>query len=69
MQLINGALVLNAKNLFLMSIEPLPSVFVRQIVPLTTVYASLKSGRSDFNTDVLNLACFLGLYLSSALPD
>ena len=34
MQLGNGALFLNAKNLLLMSIKPLPFVFVRVIVPL-----------------------------------
>ena len=43
MQLVNGALFLNAKNLFFMLIDPLPFVFVRVIVPLTTIYASLKS--------------------------
>ena len=67
MQLVNGALFLNAKDLFLMSIKLLPSVFV--IVPLTTIYASLKSHKSDLSIDVLNLICLLGLYLSSALPD
>ena len=39
------------------------------IVPLTTIYASLKSHRSDYNNDVLNLTCLLGLYLLSELPD
>ena len=70
MQLANGALFLNDKNLFLMSIKPLPSVFARVIVPFTTIHASLKSHRSDFSIDVLDLICLLGLYLSSAaLPD
>ena len=69
MQLVNGALFLNAKNLFLMSIKPLPSVFVRVIVPLTTIYASPKSHRSDLSIDVLNLICLLSFYQSSALAD
>ena len=69
MQLVNDALFLNAKNLILMSIIPLPFVFVRVIVPLTTIYASLKSNKSDHSIDVLNLICLLGLYLSSALTD
>ena len=69
MQLINGALFLKAKNLFFMSIKPLPSVFVRVIVPLTTIYASLKSRKSDLSIDVLNLICLLGLYLSLVLHD
>ena len=69
MELENEALFLNAKNLFLMSINLLPSVFVRVILPLTKIYASLKSHKSDLPIDVLNLICLLGLYLSSALPD
>ena len=46
MQLINGALLLSAKDLFFMSLlfSPPPSV---TIVPLTTIYASLKSHRSE----------------------
>ena len=39
------------------------------IVYLTTIYASLKSHRSDLSIDVLNLICLLGGYLSSALTD
>ena len=50
-----------------MSIIPLPFFFVRVIVPLTIIYASLKSHRSDLSIDVLNLICLLGWYLSSAL--
>ena len=69
MQLVNGVLLLNAKKLFLMSINLLPSVFVTVIVPFTTIYASLKSQRSDLSIDDLNLIGLLGLYLSSALPD
>ena len=69
MQLVNGALSLNAKKLFLMSIKPLPSVFVRVIIALRTIYAPLKSHRSDLSNDVLNLICLLCLYLFSALPN
>ena len=69
MQLVNGALFLNCKNLFLMSIKSLPFVFVTVITPFTTIYASLKSHRSDLSIDVLNLICLLGLYLSSAFLD
>ena len=52
-----------------MSIKLLPFVFVRVIVPLTTIYASLKSHKFDLSIDVLNLIFLLGLYLASALPD
>ena len=52
-----------------MSIIPLLFVFVRVIVPFTTIYASLKSHRSDVSIDVLSLICLVGLYLSSAQPD
>ena len=69
MQLVNGPMLLNAKNLFLMSIKSLLFIFVRVIVPFTTIYVSLKSHRSDRSIDVLNLICLLALYLSSALPD
>ena len=69
MQLVNGALFLNTKNLLLMLIILLPFVFVRLIVPLTIIYASLKSHKSDLSIDVLNLICLLGLYLFSAVPD
>ena len=65
----NGALFLNAKRLFLMSIKPLPSVFVRGIVPLTTIYASLKSHKSDLSNYVLKIICLFGLYVSSALTE
>ena len=68
MQLVNSALFLNAKNLFLMSIIPLPIPYVRVIVPLTTIYTSLKSHKSDLSIDVLDLICLL-YYLFSALPD
>ena len=59
MQLVNGALFLNAKKLFLMSIIPLSFVSVRVIVPLTTIYASLESHKSDLSINVLNLICLL----------
>ena len=68
MYLVNGELLLNAKNLFLALIEFLFSVSFRVIVPLTTIYASPKSHRLDYSIDVLNLICLLGLYLSPALP-
>ena len=55
--------------MFLMSIKPLPSVFVRVKVSLTAIYASLTSYKSDLSIDAWNLICLLGLYLSSALPD
>ena len=59
MQEINGALFQKANFL------PYATI----IFPLTTMYASLKSHRSDLSIDVLNLVCLLGLYLFSALPD
>ena len=68
-QLVNGTLFLNAKYLFLMSINLFLYVFKRVILPLTTTYASLKSHKSDLSIDVLNLICLPGLYLCSALPD
>ena len=69
MKLVNGALFLNAKNLFHVWINPLLSVFVRVIPSFTAMYTSLKSHKSDRSIDVLNLICLLGLYLSLALPD
>ena len=59
---------LNSKNLFLTLIKFLFAASVRIISPLTTIYASLKSHRFDLSIEVLNLICFLGLYLSLALP-
>ena len=64
MRLINGALFLNAKGLLFPLLLFVP---VTVIVPLTTIYASLKAHQSDLTIDVLNLICFLGLYLCSAL--
>ena len=70
MQLVNGALFLNAKDLLLTSIKPLSTSFLRVISPLTTIYASLKSHKSDHSSiDVLNLICLFGLYLFSTLSD
>ena len=57
MQLINGALFLNATALFLFALFGLVTV----IVPLTTTYASLKSHESDLNIDVLVLISLLTL--------
>ena len=65
MQEKNGALFLKANFLSYASLFG----FITVIVPLTTIYASLKSHRYDHSIDVLNLICLLGLYLSSALPD
>ena len=62
-QEINGTLFLKANFLS----YALLSGFVTIIV--ATIYALLKSHRSDFSFDVLKLICLLALYLSSALPD
>ena len=55
MELINGALFLNVTALFLFILSGLVTV----IVPFTTIYASLKSHKSDFRIDVLILISFL----------
>ena len=65
MQERNGALFLKANFLS----YALLSGFVTVIVPFTTIYASLKSHKSNLSIDVLNLICLLGLCLSSALPN
>ena len=62
-QEINGTLFLKANILS----YALLSGFVTIIV--ATIYALLKSHRSDFSFDVSKLICLLALYLSSALPD
>ena len=62
-QLVNGALFLNAKDLFLMSIKLLSASFVGVIYPIPRIYASLKSHRSDLSIDILNFICLPGLYL------
>ena len=59
MQLRNGALFLSARFLS----YALLSGFVTIIFPLTTIYASLQSHKSDLNIDVLNLICLLVLYV------
>ena len=57
MQLANGPIFLNATALFLFALFGLVTV----IVPLTTIYASLKSHESDLNIDVLVLISLLTL--------
>ena len=58
MQLINGALFLDARFLFHLLALLSPS---RVISPSTAIYASLKSHKSDLSTDVLILISLLGL--------
>ena len=66
MQETNGALFLKANFLS----YALLSGFVTVIAPLTTMYASLKSHKSDLKIDVLNLLCLLVcIYLQSYLAD
>ena len=65
MQLVKSTLFL--KDNFLSYALVFGSVTV--ISPLTTIYASLQSHRSDLKTDVINLICLLVLYLTSALPE
>ena len=55
-QLINGALFLNARFLFLLLVSLSPS---RVISPYTTIWASLKSHKSDLSIDVLILISLL----------
>ena len=69
MQLVNGELFLNANNLFLTSVKSLFAAFVRVMSPFTTIYAPLKSRKSDFSIDVLNLIGLFDLHLSLASPD
>ena len=57
MQLINGALFLNAIALFLFALFGLKTV----ILPFTTIYASLKCHKSDLSIDVLILISLLTL--------
>ena len=52
MQVINGALSLNAKGQFFLLILLVPRTV---IVSSTRIYASIKSHKSDLSTDVLNL--------------
>ena len=57
MQLMNGALFLNVIAFFLFALFGLVTV----IIPFTTIYASLKSHKSDLSNDVLNLISLFGL--------
>ena len=59
MQLVNGALFLKANFLSYTSLFK----FVTVIFPLTAIYASLKSHRSDLNINILNLIWLLVLYV------
>ena len=52
MQLINGALFLNVTFLFIYLFFFGSSGSVTVISPFTTIYASLKSHKSDFNIGV-----------------
>ena len=61
MQLINGALFLNATIVFLSALSG--SVTAR--APFTTIYVSLKSHKSDLNVGVLILIYFLALWFFS----
>ena len=65
MQPINGALFLNAKGLFFLLALLHPATVIS---PFTTIYASLKSHKSDL-CDVLSLIGLFGLYISLASPD
>ena len=65
MQLVKDALFL--KDNF--SSYALLSESLTVIVPLTTIYVSLQSQKSDLSINVLNLICSLCLHLSSALPE
>ena len=65
MQLVKDALFL--KDNF--SSYALLSESLTVIVPLTTIYVSLQSHKSELSIDVLNLICSLCLHLSSALPE
>ena len=61
MQVVNGALFLKIyTHIFIIMSYALLSGFVTLIVPLTTIYASLKSHKSALSIDVLNLICLLG---------
>ena len=70
MQLVNAALFLNAKNIFLMSIKPLSASFVRIIFFLTAMYGSLKLNKTNHSIDVLNVIyCLACIYLQHYLND
>ena len=59
MQPLFGAQFLNINFLSLLFLAALaPAVFATDIVPLTSIYASLDSHKLDFNIVVLNLFDF-----------
>ena len=61
----NGALFFKMAHYFFISSLSLSLVLtVTVTIPLTTIYASLKSHKSDLKIDVLNLICLLLLYVS-----
>ena len=62
MQEINGALFFKITCLFILSLSLSSALTVT--ITVTTIYASLKSHRSDHNIDVLNLIFLLVLYVS-----
>ena len=51
----NGADFLNVISLFIILFAATVPAFGNVIVPLTAIYASLKSDKLDFNIEVLNL--------------
>ena len=63
MQLRNSALFLSANFLS----YALLFGFVTFIFPVTIIYASVESHRSDLKIDVLNLICFYSIVCSSRL--
>ena len=62
MQEINGALFFKITYLLISSLSLSSALTVT--FPLTTIYISLKSHRTDLNVDVLNLICLLVFYVS-----
>ena len=62
MQEINGALFFKITCLLISSLSLSSALTVT--FPLTTIYISLKSHRTDLNVDVLNLICLLVFYVS-----
>ena len=59
----NGADFLNVISLFIILFAATVPAFGNVIVPLTAIYASLKSDKLDFNIEVLNLIWLLVLYV------
>ena len=62
MQEISDVLFFKITCLFISSLSLSSALTVT--IPLTTIYASLKSRKSDLNVDVLNFICLLALYVS-----